>query len=534
MSGLDYAWLPRIQLGKPTAETGRVIVSMDDVPFIRIGGDVADILCLAQRNYPVVDSGAIASALGTSAEAVEQTLQAVGASPVLTRTQHANRRLRFRAPFAIQFTLFDPSIVLAHVPVLVSAVRSPWWWRTQIALSAVGGVVLVLVALTPDSSLHRPMSGAQYIGVFVALFLAVFVHEFAHAITLVAFGGRSRRLGVMLFYLAPAFFCDVSDAWHLPPNRRVKVATAGILMQTTLAAAAALIALLVPPAVAVGFDVFAVLCLLYGLINLVPLVKLDGYIALVGYLDRPNLRANAIQALRSATARILLGERKGSDVALANGSANRGQSVGLILFGLGCTLFPVVLVVGTGLTVNAYLASWGAFGAWVTIGVFAFIAVLGAVLMWREAVRIVRRATSTGRASVVMSVTIVVMVVTVVALPLPQQVAGGVLDEGTGHLLAIVDATTTVPTGTSVDVYRSAVFPSQQVGTALVTGPEFPCTVALDALAPMTGTGLRSEARCFTVSTSADLPETSVAVVTSNGLPLVQQVLLLVNRLTAQ
>lgn len=530
MSRPEHAWLPRIKLSDPVVGSGRIIVSADNLPFIRISDDVARVLSLAQGSFPNVDVGSIASALGTSSELVEATLRTVGASPALVhQLPRANKRLQFRAPFSVQLTLFNPSALLARVPFIVGAVRNRWWWRSQVAVSVVGVVLLLLVAITPDSPLHRPMTGAQYVVVFAALFLTAFIHEFAHALALTAFGGQSHRLGVMLFYLAPACFCDVSDAWRLPPERRVRVALAGVLAQTAVAAVAAFVALLVTPSVAVAFDVFAVLCLAYGLVNLVPLVKLDGYIALVGHLDRPNLRATAVQAFRSSMARALLGERTG----LSAERLPRGGRVPieLILFGFGCAVFPVVLVAGAGLAVNTYLASWGAFGAWITLGVFALIALIGIVLFGRGAARIVRRANSIVRGLIVVTAAGAVVVATIVALPLPQQVTGGVLDTAQGPVLAIAGATSTIPTGSRVTLYRSAVFPSRQVGTAIVTGSETSCLVPLDAIAPMTGTGLQAKARCFPVATSADLSPATVAVIASDGVPLARQIHFLVNRI---
>lgn len=529
MTDTAYAWLPRITMSGSDDDSGRVIVSCESGPFIRTSSQVADVLRLAQGAFPSVDPNEIASTLGASRESIETVLASVGASPALTRASVPSRRaLEFRRPLSLQLTLFDPSALLTRVPFVSAVVRSRAWWVSQVGLAVIGALVLIGVAITPDSPLHRPMTAAQYVGVFVALFLAVFVHEFAHAATLVAFGGRSHRLGVMLFYLAPAFFCDVSDAWRLRPERRVQVALAGITAQGAVAAVAALVALFLPPDVAVGWDVFAVLCLVYALFNLVPFVKLDGYIALVGHFDRPNLRAQALQAFRSGAGRTLLGTRAG-DTTGQNDDGRR-PSVELILFGAACWLLPIVLVAGAGLAVNAYLASWGAFGAWITLAVFTVIGLLGAVLLVRAARRALTRPPSRTRSAAAIVVGGIVVAGLIGWLPLPQQVTGGVTTRGDSRVLVLAGTTSTIPVGTDLTVYRSAVFPSRPLTRATVTGTDQPCSVPLEAVAPMTGTRLTADAHCFATDAPRDLPENTLAVVTTRGVPLAQQLTYLFGR----
>lgn len=536
MSTFGYTWLSRIQLSDHEPESGKVIVSVDEVPSIRISADLAKILRFAIQKFPNIDAEIIAAAVGTSVERVEETLQFVASNPALRREiPKIKRRLQFRAPCSIQLTLLNPSKVLDRVPLIVKAVRSPWWWRSQIVLSIIGVLLIAFVAVTPDSPIHLTMSVNQYIGVFVSLFLTIFVHEFAHAITLVAYGGKSQRLGFMLFYLAPAFFCDVSDAWLMPPKRRIRIALAGILTQSTVAAVAALIALMMKPSVAVAFYVFALLCLIYGLINIIPFVKLDGYIALIGYLDQPNLRESAIRAFQRRLANILLGNSRKQGIEYSGlQSRDSRESFSFIIFGFACAVFPIILVLGAGLAVNNYLASWGVLGAWITLAVFALIMALGIIIFWRGIVRIVCRANSSIRAVIVLVVSITTTIVIITLIPLPQQITGGVIESTQGSMLAIVGATSKVPLDSKVTIYRSAVFPSQKIGTAIVNGSETPCSVPLGSVLPMTGTSLQADALCFPLTTSTILTEPSVAVVANKGVPLARQIIFLINRTSTQ
>ncbi len=134
----------------------------------------------------------------------------------------------------------------------------------------------------------------------MALGLATLFHEAAHGLTLTRLGGRPRRAGFMLFYLTPAFFVDVTDGWRLADRRhRVAIALAGPAVHATAAAVAMLAALGLPASTArETLLLLAISCTVVVLVNLIPFVRFDGYIALMSALDEPNLRGG-----RSATAR---------------------------------------------------------------------------------------------------------------------------------------------------------------------------------------------------------------------------------------
>lgn len=68
MSLFGYTWLSRIQLSDHEPKSGKVIVSIDEVPSIRISADLAKILRLAIQKFPNIDVEIIAAAVGTSVE----------------------------------------------------------------------------------------------------------------------------------------------------------------------------------------------------------------------------------------------------------------------------------------------------------------------------------------------------------------------------------------------------------------------------------------------------------------------------------
>jgi hypothetical protein len=51
-------------------------------------------------------------------------------------------------------------------------------------------------------------------------YLAIIVgHECSHGLTCKRFGGKVHEIGLLLIYLQPAMYCNVSDAWLFPEKR---------------------------------------------------------------------------------------------------------------------------------------------------------------------------------------------------------------------------------------------------------------------------------------------------------------------------
>lgn len=195
-----------------------------------------------------------------------------------------------------QLNLFDPSRALRPLS------RAPRWVGV---VSAAGAALAVLLGVLGAAALARRgdllarPDAADVVVVALLVVASTLLHEFAHAATLAFFGGAPRRMGLMLFYLAPAAFSDVSDAWMLRSRgKRAVVAAAGVAVNAALAgvalfAAAFLVAddlssTLVAFAAAMGGLVVA---------NLNPFVRLDGYWIVCAAFDVPNLRARAIHAV---------------------------------------------------------------------------------------------------------------------------------------------------------------------------------------------------------------------------------------------
>jgi putative peptide zinc metalloprotease protein len=191
------------------------------------------------------------------------------------------------------FEGLDPAFTRLHA-VVGGPLRARATWALAALVSAAG-----LLAFASDAPrfwrLAAGSSAGTLLVVYAALAVSTFLHELGHALALKTFGRQVPRAGLGLYYLAPIAFVDTSDVWLEPRSRRLVVALAGIGVNLTLAGAASLLAFwLTGESVLIGLAAFATSSYLGVLANLNPLLRLDGYHALVDLTGRPGLRTRAL------------------------------------------------------------------------------------------------------------------------------------------------------------------------------------------------------------------------------------------------
>ncbi|MBI4409257.1 MAG: efflux RND transporter periplasmic adaptor subunit [Gemmatimonadetes bacterium] len=231
------------------------------------------------------------------------------------------RQRRFRLEghgntlFRMRFSLGDPDRLFGR---LVRPLRF-FWTPAFVMLSAGAFAAYALIVATHWGSfvdgvaaMYRP--DHYTVGFILMLYLTASVifgiHELGHGLTCKHFGGEVHEIGAMLLYFSPAFFCNVNDAWTFPErSHRLWVTFAGGWIQLLLAAVGAAVWMLTDPD-SVVHDV-AFLTLLIGggvsvLFNYNPLIPLDGYYALLDWLEIPNLRGRSFQYLGAYCKRSVL------------------------------------------------------------------------------------------------------------------------------------------------------------------------------------------------------------------------------------
>jgi len=133
-----------------------------------------------------------------------------------------------------------------------------------------------------------------------SLTLHVVVHEAAHAATCKHFGRQVNRVGIGWYFFAPVAFVDTSDIWAAARLPRILVSAAGPYSNLAFSGMAALAALLLAPR---GWQdalwSFSLTGYVLALVNINPLLELDGYYIVMDLLEIPNLRGRALAYLGS-------------------------------------------------------------------------------------------------------------------------------------------------------------------------------------------------------------------------------------------
>jgi len=219
-----------------------------------------------------------------------------GSQPGKTEAGHGGRirgsLLYLRVP------LVDPD---QHFSRLVHRIRfffTPRFVALSAALMllAFGTTIANWSELTQDlARLYRLSAIPLFLAV---LFVVASAHELGHGLTCKRFGGQVREMGFLLIYFQPALYTNVSDAWLFPERRqRLWVGLAGPWFELFIWALAALAWRLTD--VETGVHTVSLMVMAVSgvktLVNLNPLIKLDGYYLLSDYLDIPNLRKRSFR-----------------------------------------------------------------------------------------------------------------------------------------------------------------------------------------------------------------------------------------------
>jgi putative peptide zinc metalloprotease protein len=108
-----------------------------------------------------------------------------------------------------------------------------------------------------------------------------FVHETAHGLTCKNYGGKVEKMGFILMYFAPTFYCDVTQIWIYGDRwERVATVIAGIWADLMICVVATVVWWATPvgmPSHDLAYKVMMITGIGVSLLNLNPLIKLDGY-----------------------------------------------------------------------------------------------------------------------------------------------------------------------------------------------------------------------------------------------------------------
>lgn len=207
--------------------------------------------------------------------------------------------------------LFNPDRLLGWLDrALGRALTRPFIIASFVFMAC---VAFAMVARGEEVAAYTSYTYTEYgLAAILAVTLTVTaLHEFAHGLACKHFGGEVPEVGLlMIFYVLPAFYCNVSDIYRLGKRQeRLWVIAAGIYWQLLVSAFGAAVWIMATPLTALSDAMF--LLFLGGTFNIIincnPLIKLDGYYALSQLTGVQNLQARSSVYVGSLLTRLLEG-----------------------------------------------------------------------------------------------------------------------------------------------------------------------------------------------------------------------------------
>jgi len=206
------------------------------------------------------------------------------------------------------FSTWDPDEYLSKLHRRLSFVFTKWFTALTLGVFA----VMALIFISGWSEIWRDTvryytftdkSGAD-LAEFWLLFCGLgYFHECAHGLTCKHFGGAVHRMGFMLVYLSPAFFCDVGEVYVYGGKwPRVAAIIAGIWTELMFCSAASIVWWGTPagsPIHDFAYKIMLITGVAVVLINLNPLIKLDGYYLFGELVGTPTIKESSTEYLSS-------------------------------------------------------------------------------------------------------------------------------------------------------------------------------------------------------------------------------------------
>lgn len=281
--------------------------------------------------------------------------------------EERRERVNTASVLYIHFSAWNPDRTLERILPYLRWLFTPWFVAFSVLLYTVMAVILAnnWTRVQSDTVAFYTFTNKTLYDIWefwAILFVVIAVHEFGHGLTCKYFGGEVPRMGFMLIYFGPAFFTDTTDM-HVfdKSSKRLWVIFAGLWIEMVICAFATIAWALAPPG-----SSFSDLCyktvLLTGvsglIFNLNPLMKYDGYYALMQFLEIDNMREDAFDYLKLWMRRYVLRQ----DVELPQ-VGKRRRRIFLIYASLAVLYGAFVLILVAGwlrnFLVNRLGVGWG-------------------------------------------------------------------------------------------------------------------------------------------------------------------------------
>jgi putative peptide zinc metalloprotease protein len=218
------------------------------------------------------------------------------------RGQRRKTRKRFQVPDFTDITVMEWPNADAYISRIYPTLKfifTPWF----VLLSLFSFAVMIWMWADKFGEIWNDSfqfynftskSGTDLLEFWFLFALMAFAHETAHGLTCKHFGGNVEKMGFTLMYFAPSFFCDASQVWIYGGKwERIATAIAGIWIDLMLCVIATVIWWGTATGMVlhdIAYKVMMVTGIGVSLLNLNPLIKLDGYLIFCELIHEPDLK----------------------------------------------------------------------------------------------------------------------------------------------------------------------------------------------------------------------------------------------------
>lgn len=276
-----------------------------------------------ERSYPeVAELFQEETGIAFTEEEVREFADALGEGGILYKTSlelnatasqkladERRRRARKKIDVSMMtFSTWDPDEHLTRLHARLSFVYTRWFTFLTLGVFA----VMALIFLSGWSEIWRDTvryytftdKSAADLAEFWLLFCGLgFFHESAHGLTCKHFGGGVHSMGFMLVYLSPAFFCDVGELYVYGSKwQRVAAIIAGIWIELMFCSVASIVWWGTPagsPLHDFAYKIMLITGVAVVLMNLNPLIKLDGYYLFGELIGIPTIKEDSTEYISS-------------------------------------------------------------------------------------------------------------------------------------------------------------------------------------------------------------------------------------------
>jgi len=200
----------------------------------------------------------------------------------------------------ISFSAWDPDHYLTLLDNAAGSFLYGRWFTVLVVLLFLFEAFIFVLKwplLSHDIPLYYNFSKKSFADLasfWLIFFIIGFLHESSHGLTCKHFGGEVHSMGFMFLYLTPCFYVDVSESW-VSATRLQRLATiiAGIWIEMVLCGMAMVLWLNTPigePLHDFAYQIILITGLAVIVINLNPLIKLDGYYFFTEWIGIPDLK----------------------------------------------------------------------------------------------------------------------------------------------------------------------------------------------------------------------------------------------------